>query len=362
MSNINELISQIVSGDNIGARQTFNMLVAEKSMEALEQRKQEIAQTLFQTEAKKEKEEDDEEDEDDEESCEMKTEALANWNDSAGEFTHSKTGKHFTYRKTNDPWAVKHGLTHEIAVGPNAEEKRFANIKGTVAHVAVDENPDGTPDIEKWTIKNHRKHVREDVESLDEISQKTISSYLTKKANRMDKEIESVRAKPQQAFGPNGKPIKGKTFVDPKDKAKETKQIKKIRSNYNSDMVPAVYRKIAFNAGRGDKWWEKKPESEFKGAYKLYHKKGAEYGEAEREEKKQHKANMAALKKKYTEEFEQVDESGGINTAMKQLAYAKQKSTGPDDSAVVHAANKAYHKYKSYKAREKLRTDDSESE
>lgn len=69
MENIRQFISQIVSGDNIAAKETFNELVSERSMEALAIRKQEIAQKLFQTEAKKEENQTDEDDE-----CSMKEE------------------------------------------------------------------------------------------------------------------------------------------------------------------------------------------------------------------------------------------------------------------------------------------------
>lgn len=75
-----------------------------------------------------------------------------------GEFVEKEHGKSFTYKKTNDAWAKKHNLPHEIDVHDGV---RYGHVKGTVAHVATDENPDGTPKIEKWKLKKHSKWMKE---------------------------------------------------------------------------------------------------------------------------------------------------------------------------------------------------------
>ena len=75
-----------------------------------------------------------------------------------GQFTEKEHGKHFTYKNTNNLWAKKHNLPHEIDVHDGV---RYGHVKGTVAHVATDENDDGTPKIQKWNIKNHVKWMKE---------------------------------------------------------------------------------------------------------------------------------------------------------------------------------------------------------
>lgn len=75
-----------------------------------------------------------------------------------GEFQNKEHGTWYTYKKTNHPWAKKHDLPHEIDV---ADGVRFGHVKGTVAHIATDENDDGSPKMEKWGIKNHSKWIKE---------------------------------------------------------------------------------------------------------------------------------------------------------------------------------------------------------
>lgn len=52
MEALNQFISNIIEGNNVAAKELFNQLVAERATEALAMRKQEIAQSLFRTEAK----------------------------------------------------------------------------------------------------------------------------------------------------------------------------------------------------------------------------------------------------------------------------------------------------------------------
>lgn len=69
-----------------------------------------------------------------------------------GEFQEADHGSYFTYKATNDKWAVENGYSHEIDV---LDGVRFANVKRTVAYVVIDEDADGKPVVEKWFIKRH---------------------------------------------------------------------------------------------------------------------------------------------------------------------------------------------------------------
>jgi hypothetical protein len=52
MDDIKDFISNILSGNNIEAKETFAELISSRAMDALAERKQEIAQSLFQAEEK----------------------------------------------------------------------------------------------------------------------------------------------------------------------------------------------------------------------------------------------------------------------------------------------------------------------
>lgn len=67
MSDINQLIEQIVTGENAAAKDTFDAMISERALGYLEEYKKQMASSIF-GEAKKEdeKESDSEEDEDDE--------------------------------------------------------------------------------------------------------------------------------------------------------------------------------------------------------------------------------------------------------------------------------------------------------
>jgi hypothetical protein len=71
-----------------------------------------------------------------------------------GQFQEREYKKYFEFRPTQNKWALEHGLNFEIAVGPGREpEIRFAKILKTVAYVAVDEDAEGKPVLQKWDIK-----------------------------------------------------------------------------------------------------------------------------------------------------------------------------------------------------------------
>lgn len=67
-----------------------------------------------------------------------------------GCFKERDYGKYFFYKKTNDAWALSHGLEYEFT--GEQERVRYARVLKTVVHVAVDENPDGSPVLEKWYV------------------------------------------------------------------------------------------------------------------------------------------------------------------------------------------------------------------
>ena len=69
-----------------------------------------------------------------------------------GEFQEVDHGQYFTYKATNDQWAIDNGYKHEIDV---LDGVRYADVKRTVAYVVVDENEVGMPVVEKWFIKRH---------------------------------------------------------------------------------------------------------------------------------------------------------------------------------------------------------------
>jgi hypothetical protein len=70
-----------------------------------------------------------------------------------GEFKEESYGKYFTYRKTDNLWAIAHGFMHEVDVGDC--QVRFAKVLKTVAHICTDEDANGKPVHEIWQIKRH---------------------------------------------------------------------------------------------------------------------------------------------------------------------------------------------------------------
>jgi hypothetical protein len=101
-----------------------------------------------------------------------------------GSFQEKQHGKHFTYKKTNDAWAKKHNLPHEIDVHDGV---RYGHVKGTVAHIATDENPNGSPKLDKWKLKNHKKWMKES-RTTDIVRE----AYLKAKSKKKNEEKEFV--------------------------------------------------------------------------------------------------------------------------------------------------------------------------
>jgi hypothetical protein len=102
-----------------------------------------------------------------------------------GSFQEKQHGKHFTYKKTNDAWAKKHNLPHEIDVHDGV---RYGHVKGTVAHIATDENPNGSPKLDKWKLKNHKKWMKES-RTTDIVREAYLKAKSKKKNEENDKEV-----------------------------------------------------------------------------------------------------------------------------------------------------------------------------
>ena len=74
-----------------------------------------------------------------------------------GEFVVPEFKTRFDYCKTSDKWALAHNLPFEIET---VDGHRFARILKTVAYVAVDEQEDGAPKLEKWVIRHQWERSR----------------------------------------------------------------------------------------------------------------------------------------------------------------------------------------------------------
>lgn len=117
----------------------------------------------------------------------------------------------------------------------------------------------------------------EEFQQIDEISQNTISSYLSKKQSGYNKSI--------------------------KGKSDTTKR--KYEKEYKADVEPALKRKSAFDAGARGKWYDYK-KSDYKGVVKKYYDKGDALHKAVKSATEKHNASMSNLKKKsMKEEVEQ---------------------------------------------------------
>jgi len=73
-----------------------------------------------------------------------------------GEFYTRDTRKIFEYRNTACQWALDHGLLSEISLTNG--EIRYANILKTVAYVAIDEDANGMPVLDRWLIVKMWSH------------------------------------------------------------------------------------------------------------------------------------------------------------------------------------------------------------
>ena len=76
-----------------------------------------------------------------------------------GCFREVQHGHLFEYkpRPLDDMQHFAPTFPHLVYVGPD-HSTRPALVRKTVAHVAVDENADGTPVVERWFIRSHRTY------------------------------------------------------------------------------------------------------------------------------------------------------------------------------------------------------------
>ena len=71
-----------------------------------------------------------------------------------GEFTNKFS--RFEYRYSQNEWGLLNSLPHEIAT---CDGTRCADIRKTVAYVAIDKSENGLPVLEKWAIKHLWKNI-----------------------------------------------------------------------------------------------------------------------------------------------------------------------------------------------------------
>jgi hypothetical protein len=74
-----------------------------------------------------------------------------------GEFQEIEYNNYFTYRKTDNPWALQNNLKHEVDVGDGV---RFANVLKTVVHMCIEEDAEGKAVLDTWKIKKHVLYVK----------------------------------------------------------------------------------------------------------------------------------------------------------------------------------------------------------
>lgn len=73
-----------------------------------------------------------------------------------GEFTEKTYGRVFTYEHNTDwHWLEIAEFPHIIHMGDGST--RYANVLKTMVRVVTDELDDGSPLVESWFIKKHKK-------------------------------------------------------------------------------------------------------------------------------------------------------------------------------------------------------------
>ena len=80
-----------------------------------------------------------------------------------GVFVEKDTGNYFEYSDNNEPMNIMEDFPHKVWVGGEGvcgmSGFRYANVKKTVAYIAVDEDEYGLPVIEKWYLKQNRSYL-----------------------------------------------------------------------------------------------------------------------------------------------------------------------------------------------------------
>ena len=82
--------------------------------------------------------------------------------DPIGVFVEKDTGNYFEFSINEDYMAADEngGFTHKVWVGDTIGSPfRYAVVMKTVAYIAVDEDDEGLPVVEKWHLKKCREYV-----------------------------------------------------------------------------------------------------------------------------------------------------------------------------------------------------------
>ena len=82
-----------------------------------------------------------------------------------GRFVENERGKLFEYSENRQNNAPPWGLPHLVWVTEPIEGLdsgfRYAIVKKTVAYIAIDEDAEGQPIMEKWQIKQHKRYTKD---------------------------------------------------------------------------------------------------------------------------------------------------------------------------------------------------------
>jgi len=79
-----------------------------------------------------------------------------------GVFVEKDTGNYFEYSINEDHMAADEngGFTHKVWVGDTiGSPYRYAVVMKTRAYIAVDEDDEGLPVVEKWLLKSNKEYA-----------------------------------------------------------------------------------------------------------------------------------------------------------------------------------------------------------
>ena len=82
--------------------------------------------------------------------------------DPIGVFVEKDTGNYFEFSINEDHMAADEngGFTHKVWVGDTiGSPYRYAVVMKTVAYIAVDEDDEGLPVVEKWYLKSCKEYA-----------------------------------------------------------------------------------------------------------------------------------------------------------------------------------------------------------
>ena len=81
---------------------------------------------------------------------------MENWETVIGSFVEKSAGKTHEYSLIGDDGLLWMGEEYPHKLW-TLDGFRYANIKKTVAYIAIDEDAYGKPIFEKWDIRNHKE-------------------------------------------------------------------------------------------------------------------------------------------------------------------------------------------------------------